>query len=102
MTSATWQTDILGVQGTKAAKLGRNSGTEVCDGVTENLKLGQESFNLSYHLLVEMSLEKNLSVPGILHRHDPNQVTCAINALWEKQKDLDSVKSPHRALDLCS
>lgn len=58
MTSATWQTDILGVQGTKAAKLGRNSGTEFCDGVTENLKLGQESFNLSYHLLVEMSLEK--------------------------------------------
>lgn len=62
MTSATWQTDFLGVQGTKAAKLGRNSGTEVCDGVTENLKLGQESFNLSYHLLVEMSLEKKKSV----------------------------------------
>lgn len=64
----------------QAAKLGRDSGTEVCDGVTENLKPGQEGFNLPYHLLVEMSLEKSVSA-GILHRRDPNQVTCATSAL---------------------
>ena len=72
---------LLDVESMHAAKLGRSSGTEVCDGVTENLKPGQEGFSFPYHLLVEMSLEKKSVSAGILHRHDPNHVPCATSAL---------------------